>query len=222
MLDLIRAQIRLEFMLCWRKPSLVLNPLLFFILVISLFPLGISLDLVVLHKVGAGLIWVSLLLAILLALDRLFQSDFNDGVLDHWLISDIPLVNWVLAKLIAFCIPVILPVLIVIPCLSLMLQLSSGETITLMLSLLLGVPAIVVIAAIAESLSLGVGGRSALLPLLLLPLMIPVLIFGAGAVDVTMLGLDATPLLLFLFAISTISICLGPWVIAFALRLAYV
>lgn len=216
---LLKAECRRSLLLCIRKPSQVLNPVLFFLLVISLFPLGMSVDKTVLHQVAAGLVWVAALLSILLSLERLFQLDFDSGVLEQDVIQATPLPLIVLVKIFIFWLMTVVPLLLLSPLLGGMLGLTAHEIMVLMLSLLVGTPVVIMIAAILAALTVGLGSQSVLLSLLLLPLTIPVLIFGAGSVVVSAQGVSALPLLLLMSALCLVSFSLGPFVVAGALRL---
>jgi heme exporter protein B len=206
-------------LLSLRKPSLILNPLLFFLLVITLFPLGLSPSTQILHQIAPGLIWVAALLSALLGKERLFQADYEAGVLEQTVLQSMSLSLYAFVKIIVFWLFSLFPLLLLSPLLGVMLHLSFSETGVLMLSLLLGTPVVNVMVSIIAALTVGVGEDNALMSLLLLPLTIPILIFGAGSVLMVMQGASAFPLLLLLSALCLVSVSLGPFAVAFALRL---
>ena len=216
---LMQAELLRQAKLFMRKPSLVLHPLLFFSLVIILFPLGLSPDATVLHQVGPGLVWVAALLALLLGLDRLFQSDYETGVLEQLLLQDVPLPFCVLIKLLSFWFFSVIPLILLSPLMGGMLHLSLQEIGVLTLALILGTPVISTLGAILCALTVGIGRQTALLPLLLLPLTIPLIIFGTGSVMMVAQNGPVVSILLILSALCVVSLSLGPFLIASALRL---
>jgi heme exporter protein B len=173
-----------------------------------------------LARIAAGVVWVTALLASLLALERLFQLDAEDGALDLIVLAPAPLEFLVLAKILAHWLTTGLPLVIVAPLLALMLQLAPEGYGVLAISLALGTPSLSLIGAIGAALTLGARRGTVLLPLLILPLYIPVLIFGAAAVDAATNGLSARPHLLLLAAILAAALALAPWTIAASLRQA--
>jgi heme exporter protein B len=166
-----------------------------------------------------GVIWVSALLAVLLSLDRLFKQDYEDGSLDQLMLSPNPLVILVLAKVSAHWLLTGLPVVIIAPLLGLFMALPADAVRVLIYSLLLGTPVLSLIGAIGVSLTVAVNRGGVLLSLIILPLYIPVLIFGANAVDVAMDGLPVTGQLLFLGAVLALSLSLAPLATSVALRI---
>lgn len=216
---LMRAECLRQAKLYSRKPALMLHPLLFFVLVIILFPLGLSPDPSVLHKVAPGLVWVAALLSMLLGLDSVFQSDFETGVLEQIVLQAAPLPYCVFVKLICFWAFSVFPLIILTPLIGGMLYLSIHEIGILTLALILGTPVICTLGAILSALTVGIGRQTALMPLLLLPLTIPLIIFGTGSVLMLEQSGPSGSILLILFALCLVSVCLGPFVIAAALRL---
>ena len=195
-----------------------LNPLLFFVIVVSLFPLGIGPGPVTLAIIAPGVLWVSALLAMMLSLDSLFSHDYRDGTLEQWVVSGHPLTLIVLAKVMAHWATSGLPLVLLSPLLGLMMQLPDGTYQTLVVSLLLGTLSLSFIGAIGAALVVSVSQGGVLLSLLVLPLTVPVLIFGSGAVSAAALDLPNNAQLSLLAAIVALSISLAPLAIAGAIR----
>ncbi|QWD86655.1 heme exporter protein CcmB [Polynucleobacter paludilacus] len=209
-----------DLLLVMRRKSEVLTALFFFVIVTSLFPLGIGADAALLRKIAPGVIWVSALLATLLGLQRLFASDYQDGTLEQLALSPRSFVVLVLGKITAHWLVCGLPLLILAPMIGLQFDLDSASLETLLLTLLLGTPVLSLIGSIGAALTLGVRGGGALMSLLVLPLYIPVLIFGAGAVYAKSVGLDVAGHFSLLGALLILALAFVPWVSAAALRIA--
>ena len=216
----LAATIKRDLTLLLRRRSDVINPLVFFALVITLFPLGISPAPSLLSEIAPGLLWVAALLATQLSLDALFRGDHDDGSLEQLLLAPQPLAALVLAKVLVHWLLTGLPLALMAPLLGLMLSLPSGSYGVLMLSLALGSASLSLIGAIGAALTVGLARGGVLLSLLVLPLYIPVLIFGAGAVQVITLGGNAAPHLAILGALLAVALMLAPWAIAAALRIS--
>lgn len=184
--------IQRDFRLAVRAPQELINPLIFFMIVVSLFPLAISPNVKLLQLIAPGVIWVAALLATLLSLDRLFCSDYQDGSLEQLLLSPHPLPVLVIMKIFTHWLLTGLPLIILSPLLGLMLAMPNSAIGALMLSLLIGTPLLSFIGAIGSGLTVGLRGGGLLLTLLVLPLYIPVLIFGSSAVVAAMSGLPYT------------------------------
>lgn len=195
-----------------------LNPLLFFVIVVSLFPLGIGPSPERLQAIAPGVLWVSALLAMLLSLDALFERDRADGVLDQFVLGRFPLSLVVLAKVLAHWLLSGLPLLLLSPVLALMLGLPAAALPTLLLALLLGSLSLSLIGSIGAALTVGLNRSGVLLSLLVLPLVVPVLIFGAGAVDAAANGFDPAAALSLLASLLVLSLSLAPLASAAALR----
>ena len=206
--------------LALRRQADVASLLFFFIIVVSLFPLGIGPEAEQLRRLAPGVLWVAALLATMLSLPRLFADDLRDGTLEQLALSPQPLGLIVIGKVIAHWLISGLPLTLLAPILGLQFDLSAEALQTLTLSLLLGTPALSGIGAIGAALTLGVRGGSILLSLLILPLYIPVLIFGAGAVEATVTGVGAQAHLSLLAALSLAGVFFAPWPTAAALRIA--
>lgn len=212
--------LRRELLLALRHKGDLLNALAFFVVVASLFPLAIGPDPNQLRAIGGGVVWVSALLAALLSLPRLFAADHADGTLEQLLVSPQPLAVAVLARSAAHWLTTGLPLALIAPVLGLQYDLSGDALGVLLASLLLGTPVLSLLGAAGAALTLGVRGAGALLGLLLLPLYVPALVFGAGAVGAALSGLDASAHLALLGAFLAVSSLVGPWAACAALRAA--
>ena len=216
----VSALIRRDLTLAYRHRSELLNPLMFFVIVVSLFPLGISPEAKTLQMVAPGVIWVATLLANLLSLDLLFRTDFEDGTLERFLLSPHPLALLVLAKTAAHWIVVALPMIVFAPVLGQLLFLQPDAYWALLATLALGTPVLSLIGGIGMGLTVGLRRGGVLLSLLILPLYVPVLIFGATAVDAAGAGLDVSGHLSFLGAMLLLAISLAPLATSAALRVS--
>ncbi|WP_456407490.1 heme exporter protein CcmB [Thiolapillus sp.] len=212
--------IRRDLLLAMRRRSDVLTTLFFFIIVVSLFPLGIGPELDTLRLIAPGIFWVAALLASMLALEKLFFVDFQDGSLEQMLLAPQPLSILVLGKVLAHWLVTGLPLVLLSPLLGLQYDLSPDTIVTMMLTLLIGTPALSLIGAIGAALTLGIRGGGVLVSLLVLPLYIPVLIFGAGAVEAEVSGLGGAGHLSMLGAILLLSALAAPLATAAALRIS--
>ena len=214
------AVLRREVALAMRQKGEVLTPLVFFVVIASLFPLGIGPESALLLRMAPGVLWVSALLAAMLSLQRLFATDYTDGSLEQMVLSSTPLSLLVAAKALSHFLLSGLPLVLMAPVLGLQFGLDSRALGILMLSLLLGTPTLSLIGAIGAALTLGVRGAGVLLSLLTLPLYIPVLIFGAGAVEADAAGLGANGHLSLLAALLVLSAFFAPLATATALRIS--
>jgi heme exporter protein B len=192
----------------------------FFVLAVVLFPFGVGPEPEILGRIAAGILWVAALLAALLSLDRLFQTDYEDGGLDLIVLSPAPLELAVLAKCAAHWVATGLPLALLSPLLALVVDLDPAALPTVMLSLLAGTPALSLIGSVAAALTLGARRQGILLSLLVLPLYVPPLVFGAGAVEASATGTGPRADLLILGALTLAALALCPWASAAALRLA--
>jgi heme exporter protein B len=205
--------------LAFRSRHELANPLIFFVLVVSLFPLAVAPSAELLRVMAPGVIWVSALLSVLLSLDRLFKQDYEDGSLDQLMLSPNPLVILVLAKVCAHWLLTGLPLVLIAPLLGMFMYVPDAALGVLMLSLLLGTPVLSLVGAIGVSLTVAVNRGGVLLSLIILPLYIPVLIFGANAVDVASDGMSVRGQMLFLAAVLALAVSLAPLATAVALRI---
>jgi heme exporter protein B len=211
---------RRELLLSWRQGGEIGLALGFFVLAVVLFPLGVGPEAEMLRRIGAGIIWVAALLAAVLSLDRLFAADHADGGLDLLALSAIPLEGVVIAKCVAHWVTTGLPLVVMSPLLGLLLNIDLGSLAVLALGLLIGTPALSLLGAIAAALTLGARRPGVLSSLLVLPLYLPVLIFGSGAVEASTAGQGARAHLLLLGALSLAALPLAPLATAAALRQA--
>jgi len=209
---------RREILLSWRQGGEIGLALGFFVLAVVLFPLGIGPEAEILSRIGVGVIWVAALLAAVLSLDRLFAADYSDGGLDLLVLSAMPLEGIVLVKCAAHWVTTGLPLVVLSPFLALLFDLDTAAIPVLMLGLAIGTPALSLLGAIAAALTLGARRPGVLSSLLVLPLYLPVLVFGSGAAEAGLSG--ARPHLLLLGALSLAALPLAPFATAAALRQA--
>ncbi len=179
--------------LAWRHPGETLMIVAFFVLVASLFPLGVGAEPQLLRRIGSGVIWVCALLAAFLSLSSLFASDYLDGTLEQMVLSPNPMIGWTSGKIAAHWAATGLPLTLLSPLLALQYGLDDDTLVTLALGLALGTPLLSLLGAACSALTLGARGGGVLLALLALPLFVPVLIFGAGAAEAQASGLSAAP-----------------------------
>ena len=206
--------------LAMRHRAEMINPLLFFVLVTSLFPLGIGADPRLLQAVGPGVIWVAALLAALLSLEGIFRSDFEDGTLEQFLLSSHPVSVLVLAKVLAHWLITGLPLLVISPLLGVLLGLPGDAIMILLVTLALGTPVLSLIGAVGVALTVGLRKGGMILSLLVLPLYVPLLIFAPSAVDTAAAGLPVTAHLSLISALLVLSLSLSPLATAAALRIS--
>ncbi|HUW51741.1 MAG TPA: heme exporter protein CcmB [Sulfuricella sp.] len=209
-----------ELMLAMRRRGDVLTVLFFFVIVASLFPLGVGPDPKLLRLMGGGVVWVAALLAAMLSLGRMFASDYADGTLEQLVLTPTPPVVWITGKIVAHWLVSGVPLILMAPVLGVQFGLSGDALAVLVFSLLLGTPVLSLIGAIGAALTLGLRGGGVLVSLLVLPLYIPVLIFGAGAVDGAMSGLGSEAHLSLLGGILILAFMLTPWAVSAALRIS--
>ena len=218
--EALRGVVRRDLLLAMRHRSDVAMSVFFVVIVASLFPLGVGPESAVLRTIASGVLWVTALLACLLSLGRLFTADYLDGVLEQTLLIPQPLAVLVVGKVFAHWVISVLPVVLLSPLLGLQFGLGGDALGVLTLSLLLGTPTLSMIGAIGAALTLGVRGSGFLVALLVLPLFIPVLIFGAGAVSNSLAGIGSEANLSLLGACFMFSFVFAPWATAVALRIA--
>lgn len=218
-MNAVLAILQRDLLVVMRRKSEVLAALFFFVIVSSLFPLGIGPEPSLLRKIAPGVLWVGALLATMLGLHRMFAADLADGTLEQMAISPTPLVALVMGKIVAHWLVSGLPLVLVAPVLGLQFDLDGGALGVLMLALLLGTPVLSLIGAIGAALTLGVRGGGVLLSLLVLPLFVPVLIFGAGAVESYVAGMGAGGHLSLLAALLALAVFFAPWAATAALRI---
>jgi heme exporter protein B len=209
-----------DLILAWRRRADVLATLFFFIIVVSLFPLGIGPERETLRTIAPGVVWVAALLASMLSLGRIFGNDYQDGTLEQLLLTSQPAYLVVLAKVMAHWIVSEVPLVIIAPVLGLQFGLSQNGLAIVVVSLLLGTPVLSVIGSVGAALTLGLRAANVLVALLVLPLYIPVLIFGSGAVQASVTGSSPQAWLLLLGAMLIVSVVFAPWATSAALRIS--
>lgn len=217
---MLTTLIRRDLLLAYRCRSDVLTTLFFFVIVVSLFPLSVGPEMKTLRLIAPGVVWVAALLASMLSLNRLFAADYQDGTLEQMLLAPQPLALIVLGKIVAHWLVSGLPLALMAPILGMQFDLPPEALGILFLALLLGTPILSLIGAIGAALTLGLRGGGVLLSLLVLPLYIPALIFGAGAVAAHIAGISPEGHLSLLGALLILTGLTAPWVTAVALRIA--
>ena len=220
MLDAARCGVDRDLLLALRRRGDVAVALLFFVIVASLFPLGIGAEPNLLRSIAPGVIWVAALLSSMLSLGRLFAADYDDGTLEQMLLGAAPLGVVAAAKAFAHWLVAGLPLVAIAPLIALQYDLGAGLWGILALSLLVGTPVLSLLGAVGAALTLGLRGGGVLLSLLVLPLYVPVLIMGAGAVEMAAAGLGGGGQLLVLGAMLVLAAAFAPWAIAAALRIS--
>jgi len=213
--QIITRDVRLAF----RQGGATMLVVVFFVLTVTLFPLGVGPESAILQRIAPGVIWVAALLAAMLSLDRLFQVDFEDGSLDQLVLAPLPLELVAAAKCIAHWLSTGLPLLVISPLLGVLLNLNGEAYGALLMAMAIGTPSLSLVGAIGAALTVGIRRGGVLLSLLVLPLYIPILIFGVGAIDAALVGLGESAHLFVLAAILAAALPLAPWAIAGALRL---
>ncbi len=220
MFSAFRTILMRDLTLALRRKSDIFTTLFFFVVVVTLFPLAIGPELNTLRLIAPGVVWVAALLASMLALERLFLTDFDDGALEQMLLTPQPMSVLVLGKVCAHWLITGLPLVLMSPVLGIQYDLSFDALLSLVISLMLGTPALSLIGAIGAALTLGLRGGGVLVSLLVLPLTIPVLIFGAGAVEADISGMGGQGHLSMLGAILVMSLLLAPLATSAALRIS--
>ena len=222
--NLITAGIRVlrrDLTLAMRKPAEIATPLIFFSIVVSLFPLGVGPEPGLLRTLAPGVLWVAALLASMLSLGQLFASDYADGTLEQMVLSPHPLAAAIIVpKILAHWLTNGLPLILLSPVLAVQLQLPAAAMPTLVVALLLGTPVLSLLGSVGAALTLGLRGGGVLVSLLVLPLYTPVLIFGAGAVAASAAGLNTEAYLSLLGAFLVLTLGFVPWATAAALRIS--
>ena len=209
-----------DLLIAFRRRSEIVHPIIFFVMVISLFPLAIGDDKILLQKIAPAIIWVTALLATMLSLDNLFRSDFEDGSLEQMTLLKTPLSMLVTAKITAHWVITGLPLILITPLLAVLLYMPSESISMLLLTLLLGTPTLSLIGAVGIALTVGLRQGGVILSLLILPLYIPVLIFATLALQNVEQGFSAEAQLAMMLAILVLAITLSPFAIAAALKVS--
>jgi len=213
------ALVKRETLSSWRQGGAGILVVMFYVMTVSLFPFGVGPDQAILSKIGAGIVWVAALLSAILSLDRMFSIDFEDGSMDLLALTAMPLELQVIAKAFSHWLNSLGPVIVATPLLAIILQIGSEGLSALILTMVIGTPALSFMGAIAAALTASIKRGGVLIPLLVLPLYIPTLIFGTSAVAEVLSGTGGEAgNLLFLGALSAFSLVLGPVAAAAALR----
>ena len=220
MLKLFRVMIRRDLLLAYRQKSDVLQTVFFFLVVITLVPLGVGAETELLRSMAPGIVWVAALLAALLSLPRLFAHDFADGTLEQMVLSPDPLPVIVLAKAFAHWLTTGVPITVFASLAAVMFDLKAEVAAVLVFSLLIGTPVLSLLGSVCAALTLGLRSGGVLTSLLVLPLYIPVLIFGAGAAGAVAVAVSPAAYLLITGALSLFALAIAPWASAAALRIA--
>ncbi|MQP77551.1 heme exporter protein CcmB [Stenotrophomonas sp. MYb238] len=218
--DAARALLARDLKLLWRRRGDAAQPILFALLVVALFALALGGNPQLLQRVAAAVLWLSVLLAGLLSLDTLFRGDAEDGSLEQWLLSPVPLPWLVAVRVFSHWLTTAFPLVLVSPLLAELMQLPRDQLPVLVASLALGTPLLSLLGAVVAALTVGMRRSGILLALLVLPLYVPVLVFGAGAVAAAAQGFDASGALLLLAAGLVVSLLLAPLTAAAAIRIA--
>ncbi|QSP94373.1 heme exporter protein CcmB [Marinobacter salinisoli] len=219
-LSAMKAVFARDLRVAFRQRQDLLNPLLFFVMVVTLFPLGVSPEVSFLREAGAGILWVAALLSVLLSLDHLFRHDFDDGTLEQLVLQPQPLFLLVLAKTLAHWVLTGLPLVLLAPVLGVMVHLEGNSIWVLCLTLLVGTPVLSLIGSIGAALTLGLRSAGVLLSLLIIPLYIPVLIFGTGTVAAAAEGAAVGGYLALLGAFLMLALTLAPFAASAALKIS--
>lgn len=212
--------IRRELLIAFRRQADIFNPLWFFIIVMTLFPLSIGPEPALLARIAAGIVWVAALLSALLSLERLFRDDFQDGSLEQMMLIPVPLPIVVISKVVAHWLLTGLPLILISPLLAVLLSLDFNTWLAVVLTLFIGTPTLSFIGAIGVALTVGLQKGGVLLSLLVLPLYIPILIFATSAIDAASLGMLYNGQLAVLGAMFMGAITLTPFAISAALRVS--
>jgi heme exporter protein B len=216
----LKATLRRELQLAFSSPGKIVNPLMFFLIAVSLFPLSGRWEIEELGRIAPGVLWVTALLSVMLSMEGLFRSDYDDGSLEQLLLSPQPLYFHVLAKVLGHWLITGLPLVVIAPLLALLMNLPAAGYGPLLIGLLFGTPSLSMIAAIGTALTVGLARSGLLLAVLVLPLSIPVLVFGAGLVDTALNGLPLSGLIAILAALLALAFSLAPLAIGAALRIS--
>ncbi|KTC65911.1 heme exporter protein CcmB (plasmid) [Legionella adelaidensis] len=218
MKSLFIQQVQRELLLNSRQYNLLINSCLFYLMILVFFPLSMPADPQLLRTIAPGIFWMALLLSLLLSAERLFQQDYEDGVLEQWIVAGTSMSLLVCAKIITQWVLNIIPIILFTPLIALLFDLKAFEIFILEVSLFLGSPAILYLCALVAAFSLGIKQKGIFMALILLPLTIPILIFGSSALQLAMQQLPTNGILALLLAISLIAITLLPFAIASVIR----
>jgi heme exporter protein B len=216
--ELFKRQLSREFTLHLRQPRWIINSSLFFLMVTVFFPLTMPPTLDLLRTIAPGIVWIAMLLSMLLSAEQLFQQDYDDGVIEQWLVSGHSICLLLSAKLTIHWLLILIPMLIFCPFLAVLFSLTTHEMIVLMLSLTCGTPAIIFLCALAAAFSTNLQQKGTLMALILLPLTVPIMVFGSGTLTAAMKGLPIAGYVALLLAMSVIFTGFLPFAIAGVFR----
>ncbi|MBA2649093.1 MAG: heme exporter protein CcmB [Legionella sp.] len=220
-LGLFLKQFKRDVLIQLRQIRFLVNFCLFFFIILFIFPLTLKPEIQFLRSIAPGLVWMGLLLAMLLSAEHLFQEDYELGIIEQWLVSGYSLTGLVCAKVFAHWLLILVPLMLSMPIVALLFSLNLWETWVLFLSLLCGTPALLFLCALAASFGMGVNQKGALMALILLPLTLPLLIFGSGTVHIAMQDLPIGGFLALLLAMSLLAFGFLPFAIAGIIRISY-
>ncbi len=219
-MSIFSLTLRRDLLLVIREPAQGMAVLAFFVMAASLFPIGVGPESALLRRIAPGIIWVAALLAVLLGLPRLFEADFLDGTLEQMVVGPVSLGLLVLGKIVAHWLSTGVPIVLLSPLLAIQFSLDRDSLLVMVGSLLPGTLLLSLIGAIGSALTLGLRNSGVLVTVLVLPLYVPVLVFGAGALEADLAGMDAAAHLYLLVALLALALFFAPWVTAAALRIA--
>lgn len=216
------TQFKRELLIQVRQIRYLINSCLFYLMLLFFFPLTMRPELNLMHSIAPGLIWMAMLLSLLLSAERLFTQDYEHGVIEQWLVSGRSLTTLVSAKVLAHWLFNLIPLLILCPVVAILFSLSVWEMLILVLSLICGTPAVLFLCALAAAFGVGLRQKGALMGLILLPLTVPVLIFGSGTLTIAMQGLPVSAYLALLLAMSLLALGFLPYAVAAVIRISLV
>ncbi|MCW8400188.1 heme exporter protein CcmB [Legionella sp. PATHC038] len=220
--SIFAKQCKRELLIQIRQIRFLVNSCLFFLIFLFMFPLTIKPEVVLLRTIAPGLVWMGILLSLLLSAERLFQQDYEQGVMEQWIISGHSLPLLIAAKVIAHWLFNLLPLLALCPLVALLFSLSVWETEVLALTIICGTPSLLFLCALAAAFGVGINQKGLLMALILLPLTLPVLIFGSGTVNIAMQNLPISAYLALLLAMSVVAMGFLPYAIAGIIRISHV
>lgn len=220
--SLFIQQFTRECLLQVRQLKFLVNSLLFLLMILLLFPLTLKPEISLLRAIAPGLIWLAMLLSLMLSAERLFQQDYEHGVMEQWVVSGYSLPLMIGAKVVAHWVFNVIPMLVLAPLMALLFSFSAWELWILILSLLCGTPALLSLCALAAAFGVGVNQKGALMALILLPLTLPLLVFGSGMITIAMQGLAIGGYLALLLAMSVMAVAFLPFAIAGIVRVLIV
>ena len=220
MFSALLTVIQRDLLVAFRRRAELMNPILFYVIVVTLFPLGVSPDVEFLSKLAPGVVWVAALLAALISMESIFRQDFDDGSIEQLFLSQHPPTVLIFGKVIAHWLITGLPMLVIVPLMALLLYIPNQAIPILLITVLLGTPILSLIGAIGVALTTGLRGGGVLLGLLVLPLYIPILIFASGAVTASIDGLEVSAMLALLGAGLILALVLAPLAISASLKIS--